>query len=124
MKDDTRNAKTGTLLDQTTPITMDDLKRQFQSDDFSAADSGYDLTRQPAEKQSLFMHVKQLFIEAWEKELKKNGYRGGKNYGANYPLKVLEDSESNLVAGIVMRIMDDPELLDQYMDAGTEAMLS
>ena len=23
-----------------------------------------------------------------------------------------------------MRIMDDPELLDQYMDAGTEAMLS
>ena len=108
MKDEPRNAKTGTLLDQTTPITMDDLKRQFQSDDFSSADSGYDLTRQPAEKQSLFMHVKQLFIEAWEKELKKIGYRGGKNYGADYPLKVLEDSESNLVAGIVMRIMDDP----------------
>ncbi len=124
MKDETRNAKTGTLLDKTDPITMDDLKRQFQSDDFSAADSGYDLTRQPAEKQSLYMHVKQLFIEAWEKELKKIGYRGGKNYCADYPLKVLEDSESNLVAGIVMRIMDDPELLDQYMDAGTEAILS
>ena len=124
MKDDTRNAKTGTLLDQTTPITMDDLKHQFQSDDFSTAESGYDLAHQPAEKQSLYIHVKQLFIEAWEKELKKLGYRGGKNYGADYPLKVLEESESNLVAGVVMRIMDDPELLDQYMDAGTEAMLS
>jgi len=70
------------------------------------------------------MHVKQLFVEAWEKELKKLGYRGGKNFGADYPLKVLEDSESNFVAGVVMRIMDDPELLDQYMDAGTTAMLS
>ena len=124
MKDDTRNAKTGTLLDQTTPITMDDLKRQFQSDDFSAAESGYDLAHQPAEKQNLFMHVKQIFKEAWVRELKKLGGKNVKTYGANYPLKVLEDSESNLVAGIVMRIMDDPELLDQYMDAGTEAMLS
>ena len=124
MKDDTRNAKTGTLLDQTTPITMDDLKRQFQSDDFSAAESGYDLAHQPAEKQNLFMHIKQIFKEAWVRELKKLGGKNVKNYGANYPLKVLEDSESNLVAGVVMRIMDDPELLDQYMDAGTEAMLS
>lgn len=124
MKDETRNAKTETLLDQTTPISMDDLKRQFQSDDFSAADSGYDLTRQPAEKQSLFMHIKQIFKEAWERELKKLGGKNVKNYSVDYPLKVLEESESNLVAGVVMRIMDDPELLDQYMDAGTEAMLS
>lgn len=124
MKDDTRNAKTGTLLDKTDPITMDDLKRQFQSDDFSAADSGYDLTHQPAEKQNLFMHIKQIFKEAWVRELKKLGGKNVKNYGANYPLKVLEDSESNLVAGVVMRIMEDPDLCDKYMDAGTEAILS
>ena len=124
MKDDTRNATTGTLLDKTTPITMDDLKNQFQSDDFSAAESGYDLTRQPVEKQNLYQRVRRLFEEAWEKEVKKLGGKSRKNYGADYPLKVLEESESNLVAGIVMRIMDDPELLDQYMDAGTKAMLS
>ena len=75
MKDDTRNAKTGTLLDQTTPITMDDLKRQFQSDDFSAAESGYDLAHQPAEKQNLFMHIKQIFKEAWVRELKNSEER-------------------------------------------------
>ena len=124
MKDDTRNAKTGTLLDQTTPITMDDLKRQFQSDDFSAAVSGLDASRLPPEKEKLYVRAKRIFSETWERELKKLGGKNGKNRGADYPLKVLEESESDLVAGTVIQIMEQPELCDKYMDAGTEAILS
>ena len=60
MIDETRNAQTGTLLDKTAPITMDDLKRQFQSDDFSAADSGYDLTRQPADTEAVKTTVRTI----------------------------------------------------------------
>ena len=77
MKDDARNAKTGTLLDQTTPITMDDLKRQFQSDDFSAAVSGLDASRLPREKEKLYVRAKRIFSETWERELKKLGGKNG-----------------------------------------------
>lgn len=124
MKDDTRNAKTGTLLDQTTPITMDDLKRQFQSDDFSAANSGVDVSRLPPEKEKLYVRAKRIFSETWERELKKLGGKNGKNKDADYPLKVLEESESDLVTGTVIQIMENPELCDKYMDAGTKAMMS
>ena len=115
---------TNTFLDKTTPITMDDLKSQFQADDFSAAESGYDLTRQPTEKQKLYQRVKTLFDQAWENELKKLRGKSGKNYGADYPLKALEKSESELVAGTVMKITENPELHDKYMNAGTKAMMS
>ena len=108
MKDETRNAQTGTLLDQTTPITMDDLKRQFQSDDFSAADSGLDVSRLPPEKEKLYVRAKRIFSETWEREVKKLGGKNGKNRGADYPLKVLEESESDLVAGTVIQIMESP----------------
>ena len=124
MQNENPNAKNKTLLDQTTPITMDDLKRQFQSDDFSAAVSGLDASRLPPEKEKLYVRAKRIFSETWERELKKLGGKNGKNRGADYPLKVLEESESDLVAGTVIQIMENPELKDKYMDAGTKAMMS
>ena len=124
MQNENPNAKNKTLLDQTTPITMDDLKRQFQADDFSAAVSGLDASRLPPEKEKTYVRAKRIFSETWERELKKLGGKNGKNRGADYPLKVLEESESDLVAGTVLQIMENPELKDKYMDAGTKAMMS
>ncbi len=124
MQNENPNTKNKTLLDQTTPITMEDLKRQFQTNDFSAAVSGLNASRLPPEKEKLYVRAKRIFSETWEREVKKLGGKNGKNRGADYPLKVLEESESDLVAGTVLQIMENPELKDKYMDAGTKAMMS
>ncbi len=124
VRQENANAFTGTLLEKPGTPTVDEMKEFFQANDYSAAVSGFDASHMTPEEEQFFVLVKKTFDEAWEKELARLGGKTGKNAGTNYPPKVLQNAESELITGIIMQIAENPELFEAYMNAGTDILMS
>ena len=124
VRQENANALTGTLLEKPGTPTVDEMKEFFQANDYSAAVSGFDASHMTPEEEQVYVLVKKTFDEAWEKELTKLGGKSGKNVGANYPPKVLQRAESELITGIIMQIAENPELFEAYMNGGTDILMS
>ena len=109
-----------TLLDRNEPITMDGLRTHFRKHDFSAQTSGYKFKNASNEKNQMYLKAKGIFRTFWEKQMKVLCKKGSlKNFSADAPIRCLEESEENLVAGTVMELMHKEDhciaLIDQVL---------
>ena len=98
--------KDTTLLDGTTPLSMERLRAHFLAHDFSAQTSGYKFKNATSEKNQMYLKAKGFFRSFWEGQMKKLCNKGSlKNFSADAPIRCLEESEEKLVAGTVMELM-------------------
>ena len=115
--------KDAALLDKTPPITLDDLRDQFQHSDWSASTSPYNVARADAEHAKVYTTVREYFNEFWAKKLKDDGYKHPlRNYSDNYPIKLLEKTEGDYIAGTIMEIIEDDTPLDNIFEIFFTAM--
>lgn len=115
--------KDPTLLDKTSPITLDDLKDQFLRSDWSASTSPYNVARADAEHAKIYTMVREYFNAAWTEKLKDSGYKHPlRNYSGDYPIKLLEKSEGDYITGTIMEIMEDDTALDNIFETFFTAM--
>lgn len=112
--------KDTTLLNSNTPLSMERLRAHFLAHDFSAQTSGYKFKNAPSEKNQMYLNAKGIFRAFWEKQMKKLCNKGSlRNFSADAPIRCLEESEENLVAGAVMELMHKEDhciaLMDQVL---------
>ena len=112
--------KDTTLLDSSTPLSMERLRAHFLAHDFSAQTSGYKFKNAPSEKNQMYIKAKGFFRSFWEKQMKKLCKKGSlRNFSADSPIRCLEESEEKLVAGTVMELMQKEghciALMDQVL---------
>jgi len=87
--------KESALLDKTSPITLDDLKDQFQRSDWSASTSSYNVASADAEHARVYTMVREYFNEFWAKNLKDNGHKHPlRSYSDNYPIRLLKKARA------------------------------
>lgn len=92
--------KDTTLLDSSTPLSMERLRAHFLAHDFSAQTSGYKFKNAPSKKNQMYLKAKGVFRSFWEKQMKKLCKKGSlRNFSADSPIRCLEESEEKLVAG-------------------------
>lgn len=115
--------KESALLDKTSPITLDDLKDQFQRSDWSASTLLYNVASADAEHAKVYTMVREYFNEFWAKNLKDNGHKHPlRSYSDNYPIRLLEKSEGSYIAGTIMEIIEDDTTLDNVFNIFFTAM--
>ena len=112
-----------TLLDSREPITMDVLQAFFQANDFSTMVSRYDEESATEENNAVYLKVKKIFQDAWNKEMgtltKKNSLM---NFSEFSPIRCLEDREEDLVSGTVMELLAEDDHCDLLLDLVFDAM--
>lgn len=115
--------KESPLLDKPSPITLNDLKDQFRHSDWSASTSPYNVASADAEHAKIYTMVREYFYEFWAKKLKDNGYKHPlRSYSDNYPVRLLEKSEGDYIAGTIMEIIEDDTALDNIFEIFFTAM--
>ncbi len=115
--------KDSALLEKNSPITLDDLKDQFHRDDWSALTSPYNVASADAEHAKIYTMAREYFNDFWAKKLKDNGHKHPlRSYSDNYPVRLLEKSEGNYIAGTIMEIIEDDTVLDNVFEIFFTAM--
>lgn len=96
------------LLEKDGAISIEDLKKHFQKNDFSAEVSHYNPNAASSENNELYLKVKQIIRNAWNKEMQKlTKKKSLMNFSEFHPVRCLEEREEDLVAGTVMELLTD-----------------
>lgn len=111
--------KKKTLLDLNRVPTLDELRAYFKENDFSAAtyiDIDYD--KMDAESVEALEYIKGLVEEKWEPLSREMGLKSDSSYyGKENPLIAMRDNMENLVAGGVMKLLNEkPEMVAEILD--------
>ena len=105
------------LLEKDGAISIEDLKKHFQKNDFSAEVSHYNANAASSENNELYLKVKQIFQEAWNKEMQKlTKKKSLMNFSEFHPVRCLEEREEDLVSGTVMELLADETQLNMLLD--------
>ena len=117
--------KDTTLLLSDTPLSMAQLRAQFLAHDFSTQTSGYKFNNAPSQRNQMYLKAKELFRTSWEQQMKPFCKKGSlRNFTVHSPIRCLEESEEQLVAGTVMELMQNEDhciaLMDQVLDSMQE----
>lgn len=95
-----------TILPDDEPISLAVLKARFRANDFSAMTSGYKFKTASSEKNRLYIKAKDFFRCFWNQQMKKLCNKGSlRNFSKDAPIRCLEESEEQLVAGTVMELL-------------------
>lgn len=112
-----------TLLDLDRVPTLEELRAFFRENDFSAAtymDMDYD--KLDADTVESLEHIKSLMDEKWEPLSREMGLKSDSSYyGRDNPLIAMRDNMENLVAGGVMKLLEEhperaAEILADFAD--------
>lgn len=104
-------------LDNAEAITMERLREFFFANDFSAEVSRYNADTASSENNELYLKVKQIFQNAWNKEMQKlTKKKSLMNFSEFHPVRCLEEREEDLVAGTVMELLADEAQLNMLLD--------
>ena len=105
------------LLEKDGAISIEDLVKHFQKNDFSAEVSHYNADAASSESNELYLKVKQIFQNAWNKEMHKLTQKKSlMNFSEFHPVRCLEEREEDLVSGTVMELMADEAQLNMLLD--------
>ena len=110
------------LLYKDGPITIEDLKEHFRSNDFSAMSSGYNKEKESGERHDLFKKIVRHFKIAWCKQIKELTGKYMPNFSDLSPLGCMEKAESELIAGLLVNFAEDDEKLDQLLEIGINVL--
>ena len=104
-------------------MTLEEAREFFLKHDYTVHKSSFDPMTASEEELRLYKKAKDFFKESWLAQFKSMGGKGSmKNFTKNYPLRVLEDANENLISGTVMGILSDDTLTAQIIDSFFSAM--
>jgi len=110
------------LLEKEGPITLEDLKANFRANDFSAYSSGFGDKEESTERNDRYNMIRKYFKGVWYDQLKTMSSKPLPRFSKVSPIGCLERSESSLVAGTVVNIMEDEQQTQMLLDVGLQVL--
>ena len=105
------------LLEKDGAISIEDLMKHFQANDFSTEVSRYNAKKASSADNELYLKVKQIFQNAWNKEMHKlTKKKSLMNFSEFHPVRCLEEREEDMVSGTVMELLADEAQLNMILD--------
>ena len=111
------------LLDKDGAPTEKEMREYFIKNDYTTAKSDFDVSRVSQAQAKLYMKAKKFFLAAWLKQQEAMGGEASlKNFSDNYPLKLMEQKDEELIVGAVGKILGDEEQYVQIIDTFFDQM--
>lgn len=110
------------LLEKEGPITLEDLKANFRANDFSAFSSGFGDQEESTERNDRYNMIRKHFKGVWYDQPKTMSSKPLPHFSKVSPIGCLERSESSLVAGTVVDIMEDEQQTQMLLDVGLQVL--
>lgn len=110
------------LLEKEGPITLDDLKANFQINDFSAYSSGFGDKNESVERTERFEKIREYFEAAWSDQLKVLTGKSMQNFTEHSAVGSLEKSEGNLIAGTLVDVLENEQQTEMLLDLGLQVL--
>lgn len=116
------------LLGKDGAISIEDLMKHFQANDFSAMVSLYESEKATSEQNKLYRIAKKHFRITWNAQMKMLTGKGSlANFSEFAPVRCLEEREEDLVSGLVMELLADEArseaIMNQILDQFREPLL-
>ena len=90
------------------PITDEELKAIFRANDYTTYVPKYDASKRTAAENKIHSRAKSLFYISWCKQLSGMGCKASlKNFSKDYPVKLLEQIDENIIAEQVVNVLND-----------------
>ena len=98
------------------PNTDEELKAIFRANDYTTYVPKFDARTATAEENKVHSRAKALFYESWCCQLRGMGGKASlKNFSKDYPVKLLEQTDENIIAEQVVNVLnDDSKLQDVF----------
>lgn len=111
------------LLDKEGAPTEEEMREYFVKNDYTTAKSDFDVSKVSQAQAKLYMKAKKFFLAAWLKQQEAMGGKGSlKNFSNDYPLKLMEQKNEELIIGAVGKILGDEEQYVQIIDTFFDQM--
>lgn len=105
------------------PITEEELKAIFRANDYTTYVPKYDARMATAEENKVHSRAKALFYKSWCGQLRGMGGKASlKNFSKDYPVKLLEQTDENIVAEQVVEVLNDESKLQDVFEVFFTAM--
>lgn len=99
------------------PITDEELKAIFRSNDYTTYVPKYDARTATAEENKVHSRAKALFYKSWCGQLRGMGGKASlKNFSKDYPVKLLEQTDENIIAEQVVEVLNDESKLQSVFE--------
>ena len=104
-------------------ITDEELKAIFHTHDYTTYAPKYDASKATAAENRIHSRAKELFYKAWCSQLLGMGGKASlKNFSKDYPVKLLEQTDENIVAEQVVEVLNDESKLQDVFEVFFTAM--
>ena len=105
------------------PNTDEELKAIFRANDYTTYVPKFDARTATAEENKVHSRAKALFYKAWCSQLRGMGGKASlKNFSKDYPVKLLEQTDENIVAEQVVEVLNDESKLQDVFEVFFTAM--
>lgn len=105
------------------PITDEELKAIFRAHDYTTYVPKYDERTVPAAENKIHSRAKALFYKSWCSQLRGMGGKASlKNFSRDYPVKLLEQTDENIIAEEVVEVLNDESKLQSVFEVFFIAM--
>lgn len=99
------------------PITDEELKAIFRRNDYTTYVPKYDARKATAMENRIHSRAKELFYISWCKQLSGMGGKASlKNFSKDYPVKLLEQTDENMIAEQVVNVLNDESKLQSVFE--------
>ena len=99
------------------PITDEELKAIFRANDYTTYVPKYDARTATAEENKIHSRAKELFYKSWCGQLVGMGGKASlKNFSKDYPVKLLEQTDENIIAEQVVEVLNDESKLQDVFE--------
>ncbi|MGM9668052.1 MAG: hypothetical protein ACI3XN_08370, partial [Eubacteriales bacterium] len=99
------------------PITDEELKAIFRANDYTTYVPKYDARTATAEENKVHSRAKALFYKSWCGQLRDMGGKASlKNFSKDYPVKLLEQTDENIIAEQVVEVLNDESKLQSVFE--------
>ena len=99
------------------PITDEELKAIFRSNDYTTYVPKYDAGKATTMENRIHSRAKELFYISWCKQLSgMDGKASLKNFSKDYPVKLLEQTDENMIAEQVVNVLNDESKLQSVFE--------
>ena len=105
------------------PITDEELKAIFRAHDYTTYVPKFDARTATAEENKVHSRAKDLFYKSWCGQLVGMGGKASlKNFSKDYPVKLLEQTDENIISEQVVGVLNDESKLQDVFEVFFTAM--
>lgn len=105
------------------PITDEELKAIFRANDYTTYVPKFDARTATAEENKVHSRAKDLFYKSWCGQLVGMGGKASlKNFSKDYPVKLLEQTDENIISEQVVGVLNDESKLQDVFEVFFTAM--